>query len=174
MSGVRIYSNQRESRLPAMPKLTIPVTISLSCLLFLSGLLSILCLFSQPVHHKNRSFNPLTISHPVACRHVHTHTALPFSCCPSLSFPLCHTHKFPHSPTPNKSLPLPSLTHNHSLPLTWNDCETTKTLGKHQIPTSFTWGLKTAKILLAESYEPDWEDGRVPDARKLQCAQIVG
>ena len=156
-----------------MPKLTIPVSISLSCLLFLSGLLSILCLFSQPVQHNNRSFNPLTISHPVACRHVHTYTALPQSLAapPFQSFRLCHTHKF--RPPPSTNLPLPSLTSNHSLPFTWNDCETTKTLGKHQIPHS-CGGLKTAKILLAESYERDWEDGRVSDARKLQCAQIVG
>ena len=145
-SGVRIYSNQRKSRLPAMLKLTIPVTISLSCLLFLSGLLSILCLFSQPVQHNNRSFNPLTISHPAACRHVHTYTALPQSLAapPFLSSSVTHINP-PPPPPPNKSLPLPSLTPNHLLPLTWNNCETIKTLGKHQIPHHSRGGWRLQK-----------------------------
>ena len=70
-------------------------------------------------------------------------------------------------------------TPNHSLPLTWHNCETTKTLRKHQSPY-FMWGAEDCKNPTGRKL---WmwlwmrlrhEDGRVPDARKLQCAHIVG
>ena len=127
----------------AMPKLF----LSQSVYLVFSFSRVLYCVFYPNPCNNNRSFNPLTMAYPVACKHIHTYTALPFSCCPSLSFSV--THKF-HSlpPPPNKSLPLPSLTPNHSLPLTLNDCEITKTLGKHQTqsPHHSRGGLKTAKI----------------------------
>ena len=146
MSGVRIYSNQRESRLPAMPKLTIPVSISLSCLLFLSGLLSILCLFSQPVQHNNsHSIHWPFLIQLHANTFTHTLHSLSLAAPPFLSRSVTHINSAPPLPF-NRSLPLPSLTPNHSLPLTWNDCETTKTLGKHQIQSPhFRWGAKDYK-----------------------------
>ena len=165
-SGVHmlsIYSNQRESRLPAMPKLTIPVTISLSCLLFLSGLLSILCLFSQHVQHNNRSFNPLSdwpfLIH-LSCMQTrsHIHCTPSVSCRPSLSFRLCHTNinSAPPPPlSPNKSLPLrlhwPPITRSHSLETIVKQLKHSGSIKSHIIHVVGGWRLQKS-YSVAESY----------------------
>ena len=78
-----------------------------------------------------------------------THTLHSLSLLLPLPFSLSSFVTHINSDPPSTNLPLPSLTSNHSLPFTWNDCETTKTLGKHQIPHHSRGGLKTAKILLS-------------------------
>ena len=168
-SGVRMLSIiQTNAKAVFRHAETVPVSVSLSCLLFLLGLLFILSFLPTRATITGHSIHWPFLIQLHANTFTHTLHSLSLAA-PHFLF-LSHINSTPSPPPPpNKSLPLPSLTPNHSLPLTWNDCKTTKTLRKHQIPP-FTWrGLvKTAKILQAESYEWDWEDGRVPDARKLQ------
>ena len=57
----------------------------------------------------------------VACKHVHTYTAPPFSCCPSLSFSVTHTHKSPPPNRPPQQVSPVPFTRSHSLV-----CKTTR------------------------------------------------
>ena len=177
-SGVRIYSNQRAKAVFRPCRNWLFLSRSVYLVFSFSRVFCLYCVFSpNPCNITGNSIHwPFLIQ---LHANTFTHTLHSLSLLPPLSlFPaLSHKYKFrpPPPPLPQQISPAPaSLTPNHSLPLTWNDCETTKTLGKHQIPHHSRGGPKRLqKILLAESYE-DWEDGRVPDARKLQCAQIVG
>ena len=164
-SGVRMLSIiQTNAKAVFRHAKTVPVSVSLSCLLFLSGLLFILSFLPTRATITGHSIHWPFLIQLHANTFTHTLHSLSLAAPPFLFLSYRNsTLPPPPPPPPNKSLPLPSLTP------TWNDCKTTKTLGKHQIPP-FTWqgAAKTAKILLAESYEQDWEDGRVPDTRKLQ------
>ena len=104
---------------------TVPVSISLSCLLFLSGLVYIVSFLP--------TCNIITVIQSTdhfssSCMQTRSHIrSTPFlSLAAPPFFSLSHTYKSPPPPPPGSSL-----TPNHSLPLTRNDCETTKTLGKH-------------------------------------------
>ena len=105
--------------------------------------------------------------------HANTFTAHPFSLAAPPFLSLSHTHKFRPPPTPpNKSLLLPAPP-DHSLPLTLNDCEITKTLGKHQSPHHSHGGLKTAKMLTGRKLWTrlrGWQSsGRKKTAMCLNC-----
>ena len=174
-----IYSNQCKSHLPPCRNYFCLNQSILSGFSFSRVFGLYYCVFS-PNPCNIITVNPLTISHPVACKHIHTYTALPFSCCPSLSFSVTHINSVP-PPPPNKSLAFPvSLTPNHSLPLIWNDCETTKTLWKYQIPHTIhgVGGVEDCKNPTGRKLWMrlrGWQSQFSPDATKpLQCAQIVG
>ena len=155
---------------------TIPVSISLSCLqASFSRVFCLYCVFSP---------NPCNIitGHSIhwpfliqlhADTFTHTLHSLSLAAPPFLSRSVTHIN----SPTPppqtnlSRSLHWRPITPSHSLETIVKQLKHSGSIKSHII---YVGGLKTAKILLAESYEWDWEDGRVPDARKLQCAQIVG
>ena len=81
-------------------------------------------------HNNSQSTDNFSSSCTQTRSHIHCTSFLLLP----LPFFLCHTHINP-PPPPNTSLAFPvSLTPSHSLPLIWNDCETTKTLWKYQIP----------------------------------------
>ena len=74
-------------------------------------------------------------------QHVHTYTARPFSCCPSLSFSVTHINSPPPQQISVSVAFTVSLTPNHWLPLIWND-SIVKQLKhwKYQIPHTIRGG----------------------------------
>ena len=100
---------------------TVPVSVSLSCLLFLSGLLFILSFLPTRATITGHSIHWPFLIQLHANTFTHMIHCTPFLLLPpSLSFSV--THKFrPPPPPPNKSLPLPSgtdpraITRSHSL-----------------------------------------------------------
>ena len=123
---------------------TIPVSISPSCPASLSLGSSVYIVFS-PNPCNIITVNPLTISHPVACKHVHAYSALPLLL--PLPFFLCHTLINSDPPPLPQQISLshhwPPITRSHSFETIAR--ETTKTLEVSN-PTYYSaWGGQDCK-----------------------------
>ena len=97
---------------------------------------------------------------------MHIYTALPFSLLlPLPFFSLCHTHTWIPPPPPfNKSLLLPAPC-SHSLDTIVKQLKHSGSIKDHIIHVGGAEDCNW-KSSLAESYERDWEDGRVSSRRK--------